>query len=107
MYPVSGTVTLDGKPVPDGDVILEGVDPVVAADGGKIKDGTFQFRARGGKKRVVIQASRMVGQWKPGMGDPVYEDYIPAQYNTKTTLSVDVGPDSPNKWDFQLESKKK
>jgi hypothetical protein len=106
-YPVSGTVTLDGKPIPDGDVILNGLDPVVSADAGKIKDGKFQFRAKAGKKTVFLQATRRVAEAKGPMGDAVYEDYIPAEYNTASTLTVEVKSDGPNEWEFKLVSKKK
>src|SRR5262249_34071113 len=68
LYKVSGTVTLDGVPVPDGDVILTAIEPIVSADGGKIQDGAFQFLAKAGKKKVVIQASRLLGQGKGALG---------------------------------------
>ena len=32
----------------------------------------------------------------------VYQDYIPAEFNKKSTLSAEVTPDGPNHFDFNL-----
>ncbi|HEY7422909.1 MAG TPA: hypothetical protein VH682_01490, partial [Gemmataceae bacterium] len=44
-YPVTGTVTFDNKPLPEGDIIFLDVENKLGPDAGKIKDGQFAFKA--------------------------------------------------------------
>jgi hypothetical protein len=105
--PVSGTVSFDGKPVADGDIIFEDVDPKLGPDAGKIKDGKFAFTAKAGQKKVKIQASRLekLPEGKKGaMGEtemPV--DYIPEHYNSKTELKEEVKSSGTNTFTFDLK----
>jgi hypothetical protein len=101
-YEVTGEVTFDGQPVPEGDILFAPDDPSLAPEGGKIKGGRYQLRAKAGRYRVEVRASR---PGKPGPMGPVYESYIPEEYNNKTTLRRTVSPDRPNQFDFALLSK--
>jgi hypothetical protein len=114
MYSVSGTVTFDGKPLPKGDIILFPATPGLAPDAGSIKDGKYSLNAKIGERRVDIRASREVpGKTKPRVppltGDePVIESYIPAVYNSETTLKATVTDSAAkNKFDFALTSEGK
>jgi hypothetical protein len=101
VYPISGTVNFDGKPVPDGDIVL--MTPGEADEAGKIKDGKFAFSARAGNKKVKIMASRQEGPVDPQMGVAPSKPYIPAKYSTeKTELTMEVKESGENKFPFDL-----
>jgi hypothetical protein len=40
-----------------------------------------------------------------GKQEPAREDYIPAEFNTQSTLSAEVKAEGDNKFDFPLKSK--
>jgi hypothetical protein len=101
-YPVSGTVTFNGSPLPDGSIVFMPVDSHVAADAGTIHDGRFTFEAKEGKKRVEIRAVREVGEVIKEMGVRARQSYVPARYNSETTLSAEVVPKGKNEFTFDL-----
>jgi hypothetical protein len=108
MYKVAGTVTLDGRPLPDGDVLFVPLDKSLSPEAGKIKDGRFEFQAKEGKKRVEVSASRILpGGARGAGGEPVPEEYLPDRYNSASTLTAEVTRGGPNQFDFKLEGKKK
>jgi hypothetical protein len=103
-YDVSGTVVFDGRPVAVGDIYFVPENPAYGTDAGKVRDGKFHFRAKEGKHRVEIRASRPVpGKLAPD-GFPYFEVYIPAKYNDKTVLTAEVTPGGPNRFDFTMVS---
>jgi len=106
MVPVSGTVTLDGQPLDDGDVTLVG-DPGTVPDSLPVKAGSFSGQAKPGKKRVEIRAFKTVKPPPTATGDvtETKENYIPAKYNTDSTTTAEVTDSglSPNK--FEVQSK--
>jgi hypothetical protein len=105
MHEVEGTVTLDGKDLREGDIVFTPEDTKLGPDAGKIKDGKYKFKAKPGKMKVQILATREVPGKKGPMGtEPLLEDIIADEYNAKTTLTADVGP-GKTKFDFQLKKK--
>lgn len=106
-YPVSGTVTWEGAPLPDGHIVFAsaGNDQTPAA--GQIVNGQYTLQAQAGPKLVQIQANREKrgAAVDPAMGAAAPEQYIPAHYNTKTKLNADVQADGQNRFDFQLTEK--
>jgi hypothetical protein len=102
--PVSGTVTMDGRP-------LGGIAVVFESEGGVLSFGNTDDE---GRYRVsYIRSARGAGLGRnvvristPTMGpsSPLRKDTIPAIYNTASTLAVDVTKGS-NVFDFPLESK--
>ena len=104
-YKVTGTVTCDGVPVEDGEILFIPVEKELGPDAGRIRNGGYEMRAKAGKKRVEIRASRPLPGKRNPMG-PVYVDYIPEKYNARTTLGAEVRPDGPNRFDYQLEGGK-
>jgi len=104
-YPVSGTVTLDGLPLEQGDIYFYSLDPNISADSGKIKAGHFAFRAKAGAKRVEITASWIVPGKKTPMGGSVKEQGLPSRYNELSTLTCEVLTKGDNRFEFALESK--
>lgn len=106
LYPVSGSVSLDGQPVADGDIMFVSTDGVRGPDPGKIKDGNYALKTTEGKKRVEISASKIrPGGARGGGGEPVPEEYIPTRYNMESKLNADVQPNNKNRFDFTLEGK--
>src|SRR2546428_8448163 len=101
-YPVSGTVSLDGRPLEEGDIYFYPLDPNISADAGKIKAGQFAFRTKAGKKRVEIRASRVVPGKQTPMGGPVRAEFLPPRYNTQTTLTAEIPAHDQNRLDFPL-----
>ena len=102
--PVSGTVTMDGKPLGGVAVVFES-DRGVLAFGNTDDEGWYTVSyirsARGaGLGRNVVRISTPT----LGPSSPLRKDRIPSVYNTASTLTVDVAKGS-NVFDFALESK--
>ncbi len=101
--PVSGTVTWNGQPLPDGYIQFDAEDGKgVPPDAGPIKDGKYQLPVKPGKKKVQITATREVGNKDPAMGMAPRQQYIPARYNLKTELKEVVKPGDKNEFRFDL-----
>lgn len=107
LHSVTGTVTLDGEPLPQGDIHFDGTADGLGIDSARIKNGKYALRAKAGRKKVQIVASREVpGKENAGIpGTPVYEEYIPEKYNTKSDLSAEVKEGGENAFPFELKSK--
>jgi hypothetical protein len=95
---VSGTVTLDGSPLADGNVVFIPLDPALGAAGGQITTGDFTIETYPGPHRVEVYAdnkeSRPIGPDDPPELAFVLTSLIPERYNKKSALTVDV--QSPN-----------
>lgn len=108
-YTVSGKVTLDGKPLPKGDIVFEAVDPTTSNSyAGRIENGSYRFESTPGPKRVKISSIQDVpGEFEelnPGERNPVRREVLPPTYHEKTTLEATVTADGPNTFDFELTS---
>ncbi len=110
LYPVSGKVTVDGKPLSDGQLtfVAEGDkgDKTTAAPFGKIKDGTYSLSTKGkpgapaGKYHVMVMT-----QYPGGPEKPVA---LPVRYSQpeKSGLSVEVVPNpAAGAYDLKLTSR--
>ncbi len=106
-YDVSGTISLDGRPLPEGDIIFSPMDSALGPEPGTIKNGNYSLKALEGKKRVEISASKIIpgSKVRGAGGEPVPEEYLPTRYNALSELSADVSPKGGNKFDFDLKSK--
>ena len=101
--PVSGTVTMDGRP-------LEGVAVVFESERGVLSFGNTD--ADGRYKLSYIRSAKGAGLGRnvvristPTMGptSPLHKDSIPAIYNTQSALAAEVVK-GRNVFDFALES---
>ena len=102
--PVKGTVNMDGKPVPKGDISFGvlGVPPKVM----QITDGTYSGEAPIGQNQVEVFI------YVEGPPNPRYPD-VPTKTNItpdtywgpRTTLSANVTKAGPNEFKFDLTSK--
>ncbi len=115
--PVRGVVTLDGKPVPQGQIILSDAAGVSSSCGGEIKEGKFLLESTIGKKKVSVSSMQIVlgkkGRYGGIQGDPVseqnpadvYEEVVPAKYNAQTELLVEITEAGPNEFPLSLTTK--
>ncbi len=101
--PVSGTVTIDGKPLPEGTVYFKTIQ-TGAFDSLPVKDGKFEGGADVGERRVEVNSYR-IKIVKGEMGGEVKENVLPARYNTNSTLSATVTAVGPNTFTFDVKSK--
>lgn len=105
---VTGTVTIDGKPISGGMIEFrpEAQDGPTAGVGIG-PDGTYKTETATGRMVVVIEGTKVVGQRKAydtpdsPMID-VVKSYIPARYNRKSELRVDLKAGT-NVCDFDLK----
>ncbi len=100
---VSGTVTMDGKPLTEGTVYFKTVQ-TGAFDTLIVKDGKFEGDAEVGVRRVEVNAYR-TKTIKDAMGGEVKENRIPARFNADSTLAATVTADGPNTFKFEVKSK--
>ena len=104
---VSGTVTLDGSPMADGEITF--VEPAKGAvDTIKVTNGTFEGKAQPGEKRVEIRAYRP-GKPNTAMYGPdakaEMENYIPSKFNTDSKLKTTIAPEGAKDLKFDAASK--
>ena len=108
---VSGEVSMDGAPVPNGEITFAPADGSIQQATAPIVEGQYamdeRFGAVPGSYRVMIRGFREIpatGPGNPYAPDAVpTEQYIPARYNERTTLTAEVSADQP-RHDFQLQS---
>jgi hypothetical protein len=79
-FKVSGTVELDGQPLEDGSIVLEGETPGSVPDSISVKDGKFAGEAKAGKKKVKFFAYKI--------GSPTIMDKKPVEGSEKKSISI-------------------
>jgi len=109
---VSGTVTLDGKPLPYGEVLFAPANGRVAK--GTVKDGHFTLRTYGvadgavlGRHRVSVTARKMLEGSRSGApGIPQYApSLIPEHYAAPATSGLEFEVTSgQNEFEIKLSS---
>lgn len=108
---VTGTVTLDGKPIENGAIMFSPTNGQGQTAGGGIQDGKYAVDASVGEMTVVINASKVVGKQKlfdtpdSPVEDKVVE-MIPLRYNTESKLRVTLKPGDNEGVNFELTSGK-
>lgn len=104
MHPVTGEVTLDGKPLPAGRIHFIDADTEPPREAViDIINGQFSGQVTAGKKRVEIRAYRDDVEASVG-GAPTDVDpqYLPARYNTASEQTADVAASGENSFRFPL-----
>jgi hypothetical protein len=123
--PVSGVVTLDGKPYGEAVVVFspKGTDanpnPGRTSAGETDKDGKFSLKtddlhvgAVVGKHLIKVQTRGEVVQFDPATGSPdnaptnLKRDPIPAEWNTMSAKEFEVPPGGTDKANFDIVTKK-
>jgi hypothetical protein len=87
---VTGTVTIDGSPLAEGDIVMEADDKNSAPQGAPIANGQFKMRIGPGKKIVRINASEGDGVVDPLMKTEGRRSIIPPEFNTASTLTAEI-----------------
>lgn len=115
---VSGSVTLDSKPLSNGSIAFHPLSPTgeSTVSGTLIKEGAFKLSDENGlppgKYKVVITSSAAIGNlpsdpeaaMDAAAKPPAEGPKIPAKYNTNTELTCDI-VDGPNdSLSFELKS---
>jgi hypothetical protein len=117
--PVSGTVTVDGRPLASGDIAFTPASGQGSSAGAAIERGRYSISAEQGllpgDYKVSIHAFRGTGKktWD-GMGEPTapesqkkyveqLEQYIPSRYNDTTELTASVRSGKNNNVNFDLQ----
>lgn len=102
MAPVHGRVTLDGQPLPDTSVVFQ-VSGKSPSGGRTDENGDYELIYKRGVKGAIIGMNRVT----------ILEDTqkthgpqrVPARYNEKSELKVEVKPDD-NEINFPLTAAK-
>jgi hypothetical protein len=113
---VRGTVTVDGQPIDEGSISLEPADGQGPTTGGMIQAGKYELVGDAavipGAKIVRIVGLRQTGKMVPagppapkGTLIPELVQCVPAHYNDKSQLRVEVVPGKANTHDFSLDSR--
>jgi hypothetical protein len=106
---VTGSVTIDGEPIPQGVVQFVAADGQTPTGGGVIKDGKYQAKVPPGEKKVLVLGTKVVGQEPEYPDDPKstmrdkLETVTPPQYNAThlTPLKATI-TNAPQTIDFKL-----
>lgn len=111
---VRGSVTLDGQPIPNGEIrFIPAPGTAGPISGGPIKDGAYVAQGRGGvplgNHQVEIRAFRAMAKGQGQAGTPGFEggpaeQYLDKRYNEQTTLTAKIDAATETQ-DFQLTSK--
>lgn len=108
--PVHGTVTLDGKPLPDGQISF--ITPGQVPKSLPIENGRFTGEVKPGEKRIEIAAYRpaRAAPDVPASMRPLIEagkeNYLPSRYHSNSTLTETVRETGDNAFQFTLTSEK-
>ncbi len=107
---VTGTVTFNGAPLPEGAVRFVPVAGDAPTSGANVAEGAFTAKVPFGPMRVEFTAAKVVGTRKmyEGMAESpdvnIVKELIPAKYNVRSELTLDVKQGSQEA-SFQLESR--
>ena len=111
--PLEGTVTFDGAPLPEGTIEFQPIQGTGGpSTGGPIVEGEFRIDpgdgVKPGKFRVSITAQRSSGKTQvivyTGEEVEIPEQYLPAKYNQRSELEVEVKAQGNEPFVFDLKS---
>lgn len=108
VYPVKGTVNLNGKPMAEGQIAFvntEGPGREVVP----VRNGTFNGEVSSGTRRIEIFAYREERQGVEMYGDqaPIAKiNYVDPKFNTQSTLMESVNTQSANEYKFDVTSRR-
>jgi len=105
LYPVSGTVTFDGQPLPDAEILFVPADGNANPSPGRVTGGKYELKSPPGKMKVEIRATREYGEVDPAMGARPQKQYLPSRYNSASELTAEVKADGHNEFPFSLTEK--
>lgn len=109
---VSGTATMDGKPIPYGNIEFAPAEGQPTNLSLEIKDGKFAVDAKGGLApgKYIVRFQGFDGPMPPP-GDapgtyigPVPKVIVPNKYNAQSTETIVVKPGEKNEFTFALKN---
>ena len=103
-YRVTGSVTWNGEPIPNGVINFIAADDAVAPDTAKIVAGRYDARVKAGRKKIEIYADREK-KLDTVMNQGEREAYIPPKFNAQSKITREVTPRGENHFDFSLSDK--
>lgn len=104
VYPVHGKVSLDGKPLGEGEVYFKTIETGVL-ERFEVKNGEFSGLAQPGDRRVEVYAFKVRKGDFGGMKGEVQENLVAPQYSTESKLHAMVTPEGPNEYTFDVKRK--
>jgi hypothetical protein len=112
---LSGHVTLDGAPLSQGNIEFHPLFEGGLQSGGRINGGSYAIPAHEGvvpgKYRVAIEDFVPTAPTPAGYmpGDPLPpspKPKVPPDWNTKSQHTIEIAPQGPFKFDFDVKTKK-
>lgn len=105
-YKVSGTVTLDGKPLENGSVTFDPKDGSGTPAFGGIEDGKFNCEVAAGTWIARFAAGTRDTGEKDEYGEPITESIVlPEKYTSKSEVEVVIKAEENVLPEFKLTSK--
>ncbi len=101
---VSGSVNIDGKPLPEGEIIFEASDGSKTPGTGPIMQGQYTAKVLPGPKKVKILASRPTKIPDRMLGAAAREPMIAPEFNLKTKLEVELKPGKNEGVNFEVKA---
>ncbi|MCA9085449.1 MAG: hypothetical protein KDA81_15410 [Planctomycetaceae bacterium] len=89
MFPVSGTVNLDGQPLAEGSITIDPVGGKGVPAMGGIKDGKFSFQAAAGEYIARFSAIEVTSE-KDEYGEPITRSLIGDEFNGSSTTKASI-----------------
>ena len=103
-YRVTGRITWNGEPIPEGVINFIAEDMSIAPDSAKIVNGRYDARVKAGRKKIEVYAHREK-KLNTVMNQGEREGYIPAKFNALSTTIREVKANGENQFDFSLSEK--
>jgi hypothetical protein len=106
---IKGAVTFQGSPLEQGTIQFYTLkdDEQIPTAGAMIRNGAYAVPRdsglRPGVYLVKISSTERIDDPQDNMKPPTTRERIPAQYNTETKLTVEIGPTGRKQNDFHLQ----
>jgi hypothetical protein len=100
---VSGTVTVDDRPLQEGEIIFEEADQSKSPAAGPIVGGKYTVQVPPGSKKVRINASRPTKKPDPVLGAAARESMIAPEFNERTRLTAEIKPGKQDGVNFAVQ----
>jgi hypothetical protein len=98
---VHGSISVDGMPLPDGNVVFFSVDDRQPPAAATVVDGRFHAKVPVGKVRLEIHSLEVLRPAKLPDDEGLVRDRIPPRYNAGESITLDVQPgDNPVTWNL-------
>lgn len=101
----SGSISFAGEPLEEGSISFQPLTGGSRSEGAVIAAGRYTARVLPGRYRVEIRGSRPIadaGAIRSDMPGEIREDFVPPQYNDKSTLEATIPPDGSSELSFDL-----